>query len=96
MDSEAERLVRIVALKNALDHSGKAQLDAVMSKLLGSRPDLRSSIKSLIPDIKTQVSAVNSMRQAEQKRMLEELAPGELGTKNRWSKSRPFHHLKAP
>lgn len=81
LDSEAERLVNVVALKNALDHGGKAQLDAVMSKLLGSRPDLRSSIKALIPDIKAQVAAVNAMSQADQKKMLEELAPGELETK---------------
>lgn len=81
LDNDAERLVRIVALKNALNHDGKAQLDAVMSKLLGSRPDLRSSIKFLIPDIKVHVAAVNALGHEDQKRLLEQLAPGELEVK---------------
>jgi glutamyl-tRNA synthetase len=87
LDGATERLVRTAALKNALDHGGKAQLDAVMSKLLGSRPDLRTSIKSLIPDIKAQVSAVNAMQLAEQKQLLKELAPDELAEKKQEQKS---------
>ncbi len=94
LDSEAERLVRIVALKNALDHGGKAQLDAVMSKLLGSRPDLRSLIKSLIPDIKALVSDVNAMQTAEQKSLLEELAPGELAAKKPVEQKSPLPPLE--
>jgi glutamyl-tRNA synthetase len=94
LDSEAERLVRIVALKNALDHGGKAQLDAVMSKLLGSRPDLSSSIKSLIPDIKAFVSAVNAIQAAEQKKLLEELAPGELAAKKPVEQKSPLPPLE--
>lgn len=94
LDSEAERLVNVVALKNALDHGGKAQLDAVMSKLLGSRPDLRSAIKALVPDIKAQVAAVNAMSQADQKKMLEELAPGKLGTKKQTEQKSPLPPLE--
>lgn len=94
LDSEAERLVNVVALRNALDHGGKAQLEAVMSKLLGSRPDLRSSIKTLIPDIKVLVVAINAMPQADQKKMLEELAPGELETKKQTEKKSPLPPLE--
>ncbi|MEM3159731.1 MAG: glutamate--tRNA ligase [Nitrososphaera sp.] len=94
LDSEAERLVRVVALKNALDHGGKAQLDAVMSKLLGSRPDLRSSIKSLIPDIKALVASVNAMSAADQKKTLEEIAPGELVAKKQVEQKSPLPPLE--
>ena len=94
LDSEADRLVRVVALKNALDHGGKAQLDAVMSKLLGSRPDLRSLIKGLIPDIKAQVAVVNVMPLAEQKALLEELAPGELEARKQVELKSPLPPLE--
>ncbi|WP_415283879.1 glutamate--tRNA ligase [Candidatus Nitrososphaera sp. FF02] len=81
LEKEIEKLVRTLALKNALDHDGKAQLDAVLSKFLGSRPDKRAEIKSLIPDIKSAVQAVNAMAPADQKALLEEIAPGELEAK---------------
>nr|WP_294804146.1 glutamate--tRNA ligase [uncultured Nitrososphaera sp.] len=81
LDGEIERLAKTLALKNALEHSGKAAFDAVISKFIGSRPDKRSEIKSLIPDIKAVVQAVNAMSASEQKVLLEQLAPGELEAK---------------
>lgn len=81
LDPETDKLVRTLALKNALDHGGKAQFDAVISKLLGSRPDLRSSFKTLMPDIKAAVQVINAMPAGEQKALLEEIAPGELVAK---------------
>ncbi|MEO9295367.1 MAG: glutamate--tRNA ligase [Nitrososphaera sp.] len=81
LDKETEKLVRTLALKNALDHAGKAQFDAVISKLLGSRPDLRSSFKALMPDIKAAVQEINAMPVDRQKALLEEIAPGQLETK---------------
>ena len=86
LDSEAEKLVKKAALKNALDHGGQAQFEAVMSKLLGARPDLRTSIRSLIPDIKAHVLTINGMPPVEQKKLLEELAPGELMEKKQEQK----------
>ncbi|HVX02242.1 MAG TPA: glutamate--tRNA ligase [Nitrososphaera sp.] len=81
LDSEIERLAKTLALKNALEHGGKAAFDAVISKFIGSRPDKRSEIKSLIPEIKAVVQAVNAMPVIEQKAFLEQLAPGELEAK---------------
>jgi glutamyl-tRNA synthetase len=78
LKQELEKLIKVLALKNALDHDGKAQLDAVLSKFLGSRPDKRAEIRSLIPDIKEAVSAINALTPAKQKHLLKELAPGEL------------------
>jgi glutamyl-tRNA synthetase len=81
LEQDIERLVKTLALKNASDHGGKAQFDAVISKLIGSRPDVRGSIKALIPDIKDAVQAINSIPPEKQKVLLEELAPGEMEAK---------------
>lgn len=78
---DIEKLVRTLALKNAVEHQGKAQFDAIISKVAGSRPDIRASIKTLIPEIKAAVQAINAMPIDAQKAMLEGLAPGELEAK---------------
>lgn len=81
LDEETEKIIKIIALKNSVDHGGRAQLDAVVSKILGSRPDLRRSVKEVMADIKSLVQYVNSLSLEEQKSMLEELSPGELHKK---------------
>lgn len=78
---DIEKLVRTLALKNAVEHQGKAQFDVIISKVAGSRPDTRASIKALIPEIKAAVQAINAMPFDAQKAMLEEIAPGELEAK---------------
>ena len=78
---DIEKLVSTLALKNAVEHQGKAQFDAIISKVAGSRPDMRASIKALIPEIKAAVQAINAMPLDAQKAMLEEIAPGELEAK---------------
>lgn len=80
-DDETEKFAKTLALKNALEHGGKAALDAVISKFVGSRPDKRREIKTLIPEIKAVVESVNIMSSLEQKALLAQLAPGELETK---------------
>jgi glutamyl-tRNA synthetase len=80
-DSETEKLAKTLALKNALEHEGKAAFDAVISKFVGSRPDKRAEIKTLIPKIRGIVQEVNAMPLADQKALLERLSPGELESK---------------
>ncbi|MEO9319153.1 MAG: glutamate--tRNA ligase [Nitrososphaera sp.] len=74
-DGELGRLLLATALKNAVEHSGKAQFEAVMAKVIGARPDLRSTIKSIIPEIRAVVEKVNSMSPGAQKTELEQLTP---------------------
>jgi glutamyl-tRNA synthetase len=81
MDAETEKFVKILALKNAIEHDGRAQADAVVSKFAGSRPDLRRRIQELLVDIRETVQKVNSMTLTDQKSLLEELSPGEMGRK---------------
>jgi len=81
VDADTEKIIKVLALKNSVEHEGRAQADVVVAKLAGSRPELRSQIKSLMPEIKRVVQQVNGMPLAEQKSLLEELAPGEAAAK---------------
>jgi len=80
IDADTEKFIKVITLKNSVEHDGKAQFDVVISKFMGSRPEQRSQIKALIPEIKTIVQSINSMSLADQKSLLEELAPGEAIT----------------
>ena len=76
VDAETEKAVKIIALRNAVEHGGKAQMDAVASKLFGSRPDLRKSAREVMPDIKSIVQNVNSLSEEAQRSLLEQMSPG--------------------
>ncbi|MGI0049731.1 MAG: glutamate--tRNA ligase family protein, partial [Nitrososphaera sp.] len=81
IDADTEKFIKVIALKNSVEHDGRAQVDVVVAKLAGSRPELRSQIKSLMPEIKAAVQKINAMPLADQKSLLEELAPGESAPK---------------
>jgi glutamyl-tRNA synthetase len=76
IDADTEKFIKVIALRNSIEHDGSAQVDAVIAKFVGSRPELRGQIKSLIPEIKAMVQNINAMPLAAQKSLLEELAPG--------------------
>jgi glutamyl-tRNA synthetase len=81
VDADTERFIKVLALKNAVEHGGKAQADAVVSKFLGSRSELRRTIKDILPDIKAVIQDINSLSPERQRSMLEELAPEEMKKK---------------
>lgn len=81
IDADTEKFIEVIALKNSIDHGGKAQADAVIAKFIGSKPELRGQIKALIPEIRAVVQKINAMPLADQKSLLEELAPEEAGAK---------------
>ena len=83
IDADTEKFIKVIALKNSVEHDGKAQVDAVIAKFIGSKPELRSQIKALIPEIKAMVHEINAISVADQKLLLEELAPGETAAKKR-------------
>ena len=83
VDEETESIIRIITLKNAIEHDGKAMADAVIAKVAGSRPDLRSNLKNIIPEIKLLVQKINSLPLADQKVFLEEIAPEESKKKKK-------------
>ena len=75
IDPNTEKFIKIIALKNSVEHGGKAQSDVVIAKFVGLKPELRSQIKSLISGITTIVQEINSLSLADQKSLLEELVP---------------------
>lgn len=74
-DVAIENLIRKHALANAYRHEGKADLGAVVSKIIAEQPDIRSKIREVMPAAKAVVQEVNRMSPAEQQRQIEELFP---------------------
>lgn len=89
IDADTEKFIEVIALKNSIEHDGRAQADAVIAKFVGSRLELRGQVKSLIPEIKTIVQKINAMLLADQKSLLEELAPGEAAAKKPAGEQQP-------
>ncbi|MDV3243612.1 MAG: glutamate--tRNA ligase [Nitrososphaerales archaeon] len=63
------------ALANAARHGAKAEVGAVMSKVLGEFPDLRSRAADLAREVGVVVKRVNSMSAAEQAALLQRKYP---------------------
>ena len=61
MDDDLRKAIRGIALQNASEHEGKTRNETVTSKILGSRPDLRSKTKEIIPLISEIVSEINRL-----------------------------------
>jgi glutamyl-tRNA synthetase len=75
ISDEVKGLVRKLALKNALEHDGKAKPDTVVAKIMGQKPELRKEAKSLISEISVIVNDVNKLSVNDQKAELEKSAP---------------------
>ena len=73
IDPNTEKFIKIIALKNSVEHGGKAQSDAVIAKFVGLKPELRSQIKLLISEIKAVVQQINALSLADQNRFLKSL-----------------------
>ncbi|RLG03165.1 MAG: glutamate--tRNA ligase, partial [Thaumarchaeota archaeon] len=86
---DLEKLALKWALKNAVDHDGRAMLGPVISKILGERPELRSEIRSVRHAAEQAVERVNRMSLEEQRRLLEEVAPELLEVKKVEEKKLP-------
>ncbi len=61
MDDELKRVIRGIALLNASEHGGKTRNDSIIPKVIGSRPELRSRIKDVIPLIAEAVEDINKL-----------------------------------
>ncbi|RLF30189.1 MAG: glutamate--tRNA ligase [Thermoplasmata archaeon] len=61
--------IRRIAATNAVEHGGSASLKAVLSRLLGSHPELRPRVKELIPLVRRIVEEVNALPLEEQEKM---------------------------
>ena len=61
MNPSLDYLIRKHSLINAFRHEGKADVNAVVSKIIGDEPGLRSQLKVIIPQIIRMVQVVNNM-----------------------------------
>lgn len=75
MDEELKRVIRGIALLNASVHNGKTRNDSIISKVIGTKPELRSRIKDVIPLISQEVIDVNKLSVESQKEELESKYP---------------------
>ncbi len=75
VDEELLLFIKKVALKNAIEHEGKAKVDKVVAKVIALRGDIKPKIKEYIPTIAKIVDEVNSLNLNEQKSILEDIAP---------------------
>lgn len=68
-----KKLILKHALLNAAQHGGKANVQAVLGKVIAERPELKGKIKEIIPEIKKAVREVNALSIDEQKERLKRL-----------------------
>jgi len=61
LDEDLVNEIRKCALQNAVEHDGKTKDKIVLSKILGSRPDLRNKVKDIIKELTAIVSEVNNI-----------------------------------
>ncbi|MCD6536482.1 MAG: glutamate--tRNA ligase, partial [Thaumarchaeota archaeon] len=77
------------ALKNAIDHDGKAMVGPVIAKILGESPELRSEIEKVKEAARQAVEEVNEMSLDQQRELLEKIAPELLVAKKIEEKKLP-------
>ncbi len=77
-NAELEEAIRRIALLNAVKHEGKAQAGAVIGKILGEKPELRTKIKETSSLVNTVIKETNKLTLEEQKRIVAEKWPQTL------------------
>lgn len=71
MNDEIYELAYKYALKNAVEHGGKASVGAVVGKIFVERPDLKGKAKEIMPIVKKAVDDVNALPIERQKEEME-------------------------
>jgi len=78
---DLKKEIRKIALQNAVEHDGKTKDKVVLSKSLGTIPELKNNVKEVIPEIASIVSQVNGMSIEEQKTEIQNNFPEILDVK---------------
>lgn len=74
-EDEVRSTARKYALQNAVQHGGKCEMGPVMARMLGERPEWRSSAKALAGLVKEAVTEVNALGPDAQLGELESIDP---------------------
>lgn len=88
MADDLKKEIRKIALQNAVEHDGKTKDKVVLSKSLGTIPELKNNVKDVIPEIASIVSQVNGMSIEEQKTEIQNNFPEILDVKENVKKER--------
>jgi len=88
LDDDLKKEIRKIALQNAVEHDGKTKDKVVLSKSLGTIPELKNNVKDVIPEIASIVSQVNGMSIEEQKTEIQNNFPEILDVKENVKKER--------
>ena len=80
-NSEIKRLLLIFSLENSVKFGGKPNLKAILGKIIGQNPELRSQIKGIKLILDEIVSEVSELTPQEQEAKLLELNPNALEKK---------------
>ncbi|MFX1568394.1 MAG: glutamate--tRNA ligase [Promethearchaeota archaeon] len=92
-DEEIKELLWISGLKNAVNFEGKPNKKAILGKLMASRPDLRSQVKSIIPILDIIISEISNLTVNQQKEKLLELDPHALDKKEKTEEQKELPDL---
>ncbi|MCX6821858.1 MAG: glutamate--tRNA ligase [Candidatus Aenigmarchaeota archaeon] len=68
-----KKIILKYAILNAIQHEGKADIQAVLGKILSEKPEFRNKIKGIIPEIKKTVTDVNSWSKEKQENEMKKL-----------------------
>jgi glutamyl-tRNA synthetase len=90
IDADTQKLAELTILRNAVDYNGSARLDTVISKILGSKPEIKNNLKDVIPRIKEILEQINSLPLEKQRELLIQKCPTYGGTKKSVEKNE-FH-----
>ena len=88
MDNDLKKEIRKFALQNAVEHNGGTKDKIVLSKILGSFPELKNKVKDIMPEIASIVSEVNSIPIEQQKIEIENNFPEILKVKEKVKEDR--------
>ena len=88
LDNDLKKEIRKFALQNAVEHNGGTKDKIVLSKVLGSFPELKNKVKDIIPEIASIVSEVNSIPIEQQKIEIENNFPEILKVKKKVKEDR--------
>ena len=88
LDNDLKKEIRKFALQNAVEHDGGTKDKIVLSKVLGSFPELKNKVKDVMPEIASIVSEVNSIPIEQQKIEIENNFPEILKVKEKVKEDR--------
>lgn len=83
MDDELKKEIRKMALQNAFEHEGETRDKIILGKILGTKPEFRSKVKEISPEISEIVASVNQLASEEQEKEIKENFPELLAPKEK-------------